>query len=99
MRLSLKYSINPLFVAQVPLEKAHGNPRELNDGSEVNGLDNKPSCEFGIAPGARVPLGDAIGVMGASNSTCGSVSADVTVVQSTASLEKYTRAYGATVQL
>jgi hypothetical protein len=76
IRLSLKYSMNAL-PPHVPLEYAQGKPLELNEGSEVSGLAVSSSVEFGIADGAPIPVGVAIGTMGACNSTCGSVSSGV----------------------
>jgi hypothetical protein len=55
IRLSLKYGMNAL-PAQLPLEYAHGRPRELNEGSVVSGRVTEGSTvEFGIDDGAPDP--------------------------------------------
>src|SRR5207249_2703444 len=92
IRSSRKYWINPLFVVHVPgFTYRQGRPRELKDGSVVSGLDNRPKSELLIVGGAPAPTGAVKGVIGASNSTCGSaVAGTVVVVQVVPSLAKYT---------
>src|SRR2546428_1835316 len=94
IRSSRKYWINPLFVVHVPgFTYRQGRPRELKDGSVVSGLDNRPKSELLIVGGAPAPTGAVKGVIGASNSSCGSaVDGTVVVVQVVPALAKYTNA-------
>ena len=58
-RLSLKYWMKAVFGVQMPLEYEHGKPLELKDGSEVRGLDNKPSVALSMGGGEPGPEGVA----------------------------------------
>jgi hypothetical protein len=75
IRLSLKYSMNPVdpaFVHNTPLYR-QGLPLELNDANsdDVSSIacGVKPKTLTAIAAGAPSPVGDGEGTIGASIST------------------------------